>query len=166
MLTQGKLKSLLTYSPETGLFHWLSSKTNSVHAGDRAGWMDEQGYWRITIDGYDYRAHRLAWLYMHGVMPKIVDHKNRNRSDNRASNLRECNASQNAMNRKVQANNRSGVPGVIWNKREKKWKAFTKSNGKQICLGTYAEIDDAINAREKHCRQLHGEFYANAHLSP
>lgn len=162
MLTQGKLKSLLNYSPETGLFHWLSEKQNSIQSGDLAGWQDEQGYWRITIDGHDYRAHRLAWLYMHGVMPDMVDHKNRNRSDNRASNLRQCNASQNAMNRKTQANNKSGVPGVIWNKREKKWKAFTKSNGKQISLGTYAEKDDAILARERHCQHAHGEFYAKA----
>ncbi|WP_320705372.1 HNH endonuclease [Enterobacter cloacae] len=161
MLTQGKLKSLLSYSPETGLFHWLTEKTNAIQPGDKAGWKDEQGYWRITIDGYDYRAHRLAWLYMNGVMPAMVDHKNRNRSDNRACNLRECNASQNAMNRKTQANNKSGVPGVTWNKREKKWKAYTKSNGKPISLGTYEKKEDAIRARESYCQAAHGEFYAN-----
>ncbi|WP_422109091.1 HNH endonuclease [Xenorhabdus bovienii] len=55
---------------------------------------------------------RIAWLYVYGFMPKIIDHINRIRNGNRITNLRECDFSENARNRKIQTNNKSGINGV------------------------------------------------------
>ncbi|WP_369127557.1 HNH endonuclease [Xenorhabdus bovienii] len=54
----------------------------------------------------------MVWLYVYGFMPKIIDHINRIRNGNRITNLRECDFSENARNRKIQTNNKSGINGV------------------------------------------------------
>lgn len=159
MLTKGKVRSLLNYDKQNGQFIWLDSKNNQIKKGDQAGYIDDQGYRRICIEGIEYRAHRLAWLYVFGFMPEMIDHINGIRSDNRLSNLRECTSSQNAINRKIQSNNKSGVPGVHWNKREGKWKAYAKIKGKIINLGTHVNKEEAINARLEFCKKEYGEFY-------
>ncbi|CDH34116.1 HNH endonuclease signature motif containing protein [Xenorhabdus bovienii] len=108
MITQGKLKNLLSYNPDSGEFYWNESKNNQLKAGDKAGWINGEGYINIEIEGMCYKSHRLAWLYMYGYTPKIIDHINRIRNDNRIINLRECDFSENARNRKIQINNKSG----------------------------------------------------------
>lgn len=159
MLTKAKVRSLLHYSEQSGQFIWLDNKNNRVKKGDVAGHIDDHGYRRICIEGVEYRAHRLAWLYIFGVMPEMIDHVNGIRTDNRLSNLRECTSSQNAINRKIQSNNKSGTTGVSWNKKESKWKAYAKIKGKIINLGTYMGKEEAINARLKFCENKYGEFF-------
>ena len=67
MITQERLKEVLHYNPETGIFVWEHS-TPYVSAGTTAGWIDN-GYIRIYVDGKEYKAHRLAFLYMEGYFP-------------------------------------------------------------------------------------------------
>jgi len=77
MITQAGLKELLNYNPETGDFAWVKSKKP-------AGGISSYGYRRIIIDGKEHKAHRLAWLYTHGVFPEDqIDHINGVRHDNR-----------------------------------------------------------------------------------
>jgi hypothetical protein len=88
-LTAERLRKRLRYDAETGLFTRRVG-SGHAHAGDMAGSVHSTGYVRICIDGGRYTAHRLAWLYVHGVWPSgQIDHINRNRSDNRIANLRE-----------------------------------------------------------------------------
>lgn len=89
-LTAGRLKELLTYDPETGVFIWRGWRSGSAVAGSVAGSLHSDGYVCIKIGRCLYRAHRLAFLYMTGSRPiGQVDHINMNRADNRWCNLRE-----------------------------------------------------------------------------
>ena len=80
---------------------------------------------------------------------KFVDHVNMNRLDNRKSNLRIVNKSQNSMNRITQSNNSCGFRGISKDKRRNKFRAYIKINGKQISLGYYTNFEEAKNARLK-----------------
>lgn len=113
MLTQERLKHLLRYNPETGVFTWLVlPKRTRSNKGDIFGTWD-RGYFVGQVDGVLYKLHRLAFLYMTGAFPpEQVDHINGVRSDNRWCNLRVCNNAENNQNRGRQANNKFGIKGV------------------------------------------------------
>jgi hypothetical protein len=94
-LTAERLREILGYDPETGLFTRLV-RTGRIRAGEVAGTAHSRGYRSIVIDGRVYLSHRLAWLYVHGEWPpEQIDHINRNRADNRLVNLRAAKQSQN-----------------------------------------------------------------------
>jgi hypothetical protein len=105
MLNQKTLKKYLNYDPETGVF---KRKINSGKAkiGDVAGGINGSGYICIRINSVKYRAHRLAWLYVHGKFPdNQIDHINRVKNDNRIDNLRDVTQSVNARNRDLLSTN-------------------------------------------------------------
>jgi hypothetical protein len=88
-LTQEMLRKVIHYDPATGQFTWLKIGNTNGFAGKVAGSLDQQGYRRISVYSRFYKAHRLAWLYIHGVWPEPeIDHINRIRDDNRIENLR------------------------------------------------------------------------------
>lgn len=146
-LTQARLKELLHYDPETGIFTWLVDRSGPSKAGTRAGYI-ENGYVRITIDSIWYAAHRLAVLYMTGRFPHhSIDHDNRVRSDNRWVNLIPATHADNAQNIPVLKNNTSGHTGVSWHKGHKKWEAHIRVSRKRYSAGYFANIEDAIAAR-------------------
>jgi hypothetical protein len=112
-LTQKRLKELLNYDHETGLFVWQESR-GRVKEGRVAGSAHKAyGYTEITLDRKSYPAHRLVWLYNHGVFPvEQVDHLDGNRTNNRLENLREVSHCVNGRNRTKSCNNSSGITGV------------------------------------------------------
>ena len=149
-MTQEYLKSLLDYNPETGKFIWKVSKNNRVKCGSEAGAIDFYGYRVIGIDKKRYLAHRLAWLWYYGRWPENeIDHINHKPDDNRLKNLRDVSHKQNGKNQSLSCNNTSGCIGVSWCKRNKKWRATIKANGKYMWLGYFKEKEDAIKAREE-----------------
>ncbi len=87
-LTQERLKELLNYDPETGVFTWRVNKCQAK-AGDIAGCRNSNGHISITIDQNHYYGHQLAWLFVFGYIEKQIDHENRNAGDNRICNLRK-----------------------------------------------------------------------------
>jgi len=133
-LTAEKLKELLNYDPETGLFIRVVFICNRARKGDIAGSIDKRaGYRCIVINGKRYQAHRLAWLYVHGRWPESqLDHINRNAGDNRITNLREVSNQENHHNLKLHVRNTSGHSGVYWNKKNKKWVAYITVNYQTI----------------------------------
>ena len=149
-LTAEKLRELLHYDHETGIFTRKVRTSSKTSAGDVAGYLCEtHGYWFIGLLGQRYRAHRLAWLYVYGTWPKDqLDHVNRIRTDNRICNLREATHTQNARNMSKASNNTSGHPGVHWRSDRSKWWALIESDGQKHYLGCYNTIEDAVAARK------------------
>jgi len=158
LITQAELKKLLSYDPKTGVFRWR--KTGKGRNADRiAGNTNNHGYRALCIRGKRYQAHRLAWLYVHGVWPAgDLDHRNGVRDDNRIKNLRQATRSQNMQNKSLQANNTSGYKGVCWNIGMKKWQANIRLHGKRKFLGYFSNIEDAASAYASAASELHGEF--------
>lgn len=157
-LTQKYLKSVLNYNPDTGIFIWL--KTRHHHrVGCVAGGLAPKGYIRINLLHKLHLAHRLAFLYITGDWPNgDVDHINRNPSDNKWCNLRECSTSANCSNVEKPKNNTSGYKGVHWHSINKKWYAAICINRRQIHLGTFPTKEDAALAYNRKSKELFGEF--------
>lgn len=147
-LTQTELKRQLHYNPDTGLFTWLVNKKGKVRIGDIAGCLNKDGYVFIGINGNDYYAHRLAHLYMEGYWPEHgMDHKFGIKDDNRWSEINHTTQMCNLQNQKINKNNTSGFPGVVWHKAVEKWLARITLDNKKIHLGYYKTPLDAALAR-------------------
>ena len=155
MLTQNYLKSLLDYEPETGEFTWRVSR-GMAKAGLRAGRIHHSGYVGITINGKEYRAHRLAWLYVRGAFPEhSLDHINGVKSDNRIANLRNATDSENSQNKAVYKQNKSGYIGVSYIKSRGKYMAQIYVSGKGKYLGFYDTAELAFEAYKEAKRAYH-----------
>ena len=158
-ITADRLRELLHYDPNTGLFTWKVSPSHSVEVGTFAGSCYRKGYIKIQIGRRRYSAHRLAFLYMKGEWPTDhVDHRDRNTSNNRWSNLRDATNAQNILNRGRQTNNTSGRAGVHWAANMGKWQARVALNGTRVNLGYFDKIEDAIAARLAAERSEYGAF--------
>ena len=149
ILTQAELKEQLQYNPETGLFVWAITKSRITKIGSVAGRLKPTGYIHITIRDKTYLAHRLAFLYMEGYFPpKDVDHINHIRHDNRFINLRKVTKKENQRNQSKFANNKSGITGVCWHKRHKKWTAYIHTNNKNKYIYWGLDYFDACCSRK------------------
>ena len=146
-LTQERLKTLLDYDPETGVFRWWA--TGSGRKTKVGSELIGRGYLQICVDGRRYYAHRLAWLYTHGTLPRgYADHVNRDTTDNRIENLREATPGQNQQNRGTNKNNTSGHLGVSWRKDCSRWAAKIMVDGEHHNLGLFKDFADAVAARK------------------
>ncbi len=145
-----RLREVLSYDSETGLFTWLISLSPVVKPGDIAGTVTIGGYIHIGIDRVYFGAHRLAWLYIHGQWPKEeIDHVNLDRTDNRLCNLREANNQQNSANTRAQKNNRVGIKGVqkkIGNRGAVSFRARIRVNDNLLHLGYFETAKQASDA--------------------
>lgn len=101
---------------------------------------------RVNIDKKYVQMHRQVMEYPKG---KMIDHRNHNTLDNRKCNLRVCTNSQNQMNAKLSKTNKSGVTGVYFSKKVKKWVAQIRADKKQKYVGIFTDKDDAIKARKE-----------------
>jgi hypothetical protein len=156
-VTRARLRELLHYDAKTGEFHWRKARGRKIRAGDIAGTLPVSRYLKITINGRQYGAHRLAWFYMTGKWCRLViDHRDGDPSNNRWSNLRRATLSQNNANRRVQRNKACGLKGVSRDRRG--WRATIHKNGRLRHLGTFATPQAAHAAYAKAARQLFGEF--------
>lgn len=159
--TADYLREVLDYDPSTGIFIWSKSPLRGgAITGRVAGKVEAFGYRRIKMKGVLYAAHRLAWMYVYGEWPPLqLDHINRQRDDNRISNLRMATASQNAANRaRPKANATSRFKGVTWHKGCAKWQSLITHNGKSIYLGLYESEEEAARAYRDEAARRFGEF--------
>lgn len=121
--------------------------------------------WRKTTFGYAiaYRKGVGDRIWMHRLIMNpdkgvLVDHRDRNKLNNRRSNLRIANKSLNAVNSKIHTNNTSGVTGVSFDKARNKWKAFASQQNKFVFIGRFDSKRAAINARVECASKLYGSF--------
>lgn len=158
LISQEEIKELLDYNPETGELHWKHWRPG-VRKDMSAGCLRDDGYIQLIIGHRTYRAHRLAWMYVHGRWPDgDIDHVNMNRSDNRLANLREASRSQNVANSRARANNPTGLKGVSFCKRKGKFRSQIKIKGRQKFLGHFNSAEDAHAAYVKAANDNFGEF--------
>lgn len=145
LLTVERLRELYRYDPETGEFTHLRG-TGRGRVGTIAGTRRNTGYWTLEVDGVRYLAHRLAWFYVTGAWPaEFIDHIDRDRTNNRFSNLREATPVQNQMNKSSRRGSYSRFVGVTFCQRKKKWKAQIGINRRMIALG-YFDTEEAAAA--------------------
>lgn len=160
MITHTELTKILRYDPVTGHLFWNYPRPR-IKVGDQAGYKHRKGYINLEINGKHYTAHRLVWFYVTKEHPpKIIDHINGDKSDNRFENLRPATNGQNRANSK--STNIHGLKGVrflSWMKKGGKcWQAQITHNKKVHYLGCYHSKEEAHNAYCETAKRLHGEF--------
>lgn len=160
------VRSALDYDPETGFLTWKfradrAPQWNGKFVGRRAGTINDRGYVVVTINGPDFRGHRLAWAIMTGEWPDgEIDHENLIKSDNRWCNLRLATHAQNNHNKLAQWNNTSGFKGVSYSKTMKSWVARIMIDGRYKVLG-YTSTPDAAHHLYATASDLHRNVFSN-----
>jgi hypothetical protein len=156
------VRELLDYAPDTGVLTWRVALTSFIKVGQVAGKTDKRGYSQIGIGRRNYMAHRLAWLHVHGTWPpNQIDHINGNPADNRISNLRLATASQNIANSRLHCDSTSGLKGICFVKKQKRWAARIQRDGRRRYVGFFDTAEEAHAAYCHAAQELFGEF-ANA----
>lgn len=142
------LTEALKYEPKTGLFYWRLRLSKRIQVGAVAGCLNRQGY--VVIRAYSklYLAHRLAYLFVYGKTPNVVDHVNRNKQDNRIANIRNCTMAENNDNRDRLKTNSSGKEGVSYCKTYSKYVAYIEYKGKRKNLGYRVDFNAAVSLRK------------------
>lgn len=129
---------------------------------------ESSGYHIITVyvsrkEKRNFRIHQLVWYKAHGYIPKMIDHIDGNKSNNRIDNLREVSRSQNMCNRKVQRNNVVGYKGVYKRRDQKRLKSYMArvfADGAVKFCKSYATAYEAAFAYDDAAIKYHGN-YAN-----
>lgn len=168
VITPEFLRKLIRYEPSSGKYFWIArdpslfTPTKKRSQIALATWwnsrfadketficVNNRGYLTTRIFGHCMLAHRAIWAIHYGAWPTLdLDHINRDRADNRLENLREATPSQNARNKSLASNNKSGVRGVYQDSEYGGWRANIYTNEKkQIYLGAFKTREEAIAAR-------------------
>jgi len=157
MITQERLKELMHYDPDTGIFIRKVQTCSRVKVGMIAGSPDRHGHLLCHVDGKRYSLHRLAWLYMTGNFPiGEIDHISGEKANNRFCNLRDVGRSENMQNMvRASSNNKTGLIGVIATNRTNTFLARIRVNGVNKHLGTFRTPELAHEAYVKAKRHFH-----------
>lgn len=127
----------------------------------QAGTDDGRGYIliRFTVNKKKYRlkSHQIVFCLHHKYIPKIIDHIDKNKSNNKIENLREASHQINMINRDKTKANTSGVCGVSRHSNKRGWFAQISYNKKHYHLGYFNNFEDAVSAR----KQAEKVFYKN-----
>ena len=166
-LSQSRIHELFQFDADAGVLIWRSRPVgdfatarawtmwNNRYPGTVGGYVRSDGYRLIWVSGRQWMVHRLIWIYVNGPIPDglQIDHINGVRDDNRLSNLRLVTSDENQRNRSMSSNNTSGVAGVSWDGRVKKWRARIQIDGQQKDLGYFDTAAETTEARAKACRE-------------
>jgi len=157
--TQDRLKALLRYDPDSGVFTWIDPQSNRVKTGSRAGYVGPSGHRVIRIDRQLLPASSLAVFYMTGVYPSdLVDHKNRVPTDDSYSNLRLADYPENGFNTTGHSDSALGLKGVHQHV-QGRFCAQISARGKREHLGLFDTPAEAHAAYLARAEELHGEFF-------
>ena len=151
MLTYDRANELFHYEPSSGKLFWKKTTTNRVKVGDEAGsFCNSTGYTNVFIDGKGYTLHRIAILLATGVYDKAVqvDHIDHDRGNNRLSNLRVVSHAENMRNQSLRNTNKTGVTGVSYTTRDRRWVAQIYIDKKNTNLGYFKTLEEAAAVRK------------------
>lgn len=169
LLTSEDLNRLLRHEPDTGKLFWRERPVglfedkghtaetacrlwNAKHAGKEAFTAVQHGYPQGRILGGTYKAHRVIWCMVYGEWPGHIDHIDGVRSNNLLANLREVTLAENCKNRRPNRNTRSGLAGVCWRERSKRWVASIAIDGRRREIAAFKDASEAHAAYLKAAR--------------
>jgi hypothetical protein len=156
MITQDRLKNLVSYNPETGEFTSLVNR-RMIKAGQRLGYINRAGYYVMRIDGRTYYSHVIAWIYMNGSRPeKEVDHIDLNKLNNKWDNLRAATGQQNSANKTKRSDSKQPYKGI--QPKGRKWFYYITVAGKRFRSGVFETPELAHAAYAKKAKEFFGEF--------
>jgi len=158
MLSQELLNELFEY--KNGDLYWKNHKYKKFN-GKKAGSVNGKGYLHTGIKGKLFLNHRIIYVMHHGILPKFIDHMDGNPLNNSIENLRQATHSQNHLNEKMRKDNTSGIKGVTWSKKLKKWVVMFNVNKNPKHFGHYFDIDCAKFVAESMRYKYHEEFARN-----
>lgn len=171
------LRDCFSYDAKTGALKWRSRPLshfcdagrfaywNRRYSGSIAGSIQTttkgQKYLGVRVAGKMLKAHRVIWSIVNGCAPRgLIDHKDGNALNNKLSNLRVVNHSQNSKNTKLSTKNKTGIIGVYWIKSRQRWQSkITNLSGKRISLGLTADFFEAC------CRRKSAEIDNGYHIN-
>lgn len=138
-MNKKELIETFDYNPITGD---VFRKSNFAQCKCRG----KRGYYIVSYKNKRYYLHRLIWVMMNEAIPDnyVVDHINRNRTDNRITNLRCISKKQNNQNLSLRKTNKSGYRGIMWNKATQSWRVRIMKKH----IGMYKRIEDAVKSRK------------------
>jgi len=161
------VEKYLSYDPISGHFTYRVAR-GPRKAGSRAGGINGFGYRCIGIGPSgkqkQYLEHRLAFLLMEGRWPKLIDHINGIKDDNRYENLRECTQQQNCMNTSSRRGASSKYKGVrrrvdtYYGEDCVRYLAQIYVNKKNKHLGYFVNEDDAARVYNLAARMYFGQY--------
>jgi hypothetical protein len=162
-LTAEFVRQIFNYDPETGILTWKEALNWRIVIGSTAGSIKKGGRIQVKVNGRMYQVHRIIWLYVTGEWPNYeIDHKDLNPGNNIWTNLRPATTQQNCYNRPMFKNNTSGFKGVRYKKSTGKWEARIKHMYKDVQIGTFNTVEEAVQAYEEASKRLAGEFAYDA----
>lgn len=174
------LHQVLRYVRRTGKLFWRERprhlcRSDQEHRRWNARYAGKEAFIYINGNGYRYgslfgqlhMAHRVIWKMETGRdPPEHLDHEDHNRLNNRIGNLKETSDAGNAQNHTLHKNNKSGVPGVYFYRKGKKWRAEIGGRPNRLYLGQFETFEAAVEAKRaaevargyhpNHGRQSHG----------
>lgn len=161
-ITAERLREVLDYDPDTGVFLWRVALCNRVRAGSVAGRIDKDGRRRVMIAKATYFASRLAWFYVYGDWPAgHIDHINGCRADDRLANLRDVTRAMNMQNQaRAHRSNRSGLIGAHWCSKSGAYRSSIWLGGKNHHLGHFDTAEEAHQAYVNAKLERHAGFVA------
>ena len=153
VISEDELRARIRHDAETGKFYRKNSKNEptEAHCSTRSGYLVLRFQQKKHGRRDKIYAHRLAFFLAYGRWPKMIDHANGDKTDNRLCNLRECTPAQNAVNRAADKN-MHGYRGVY--AKGKRYEAY--------CGDTYAgggrTPEEAARAYDAAAIRIYGEF--------
>lgn len=127
----------LAYQADTGLFVRDGAVVDTTNAA---------GYVVLRVGPKIWYAHRLAWAMAYGYLPKMLDHVNGDKKDNRLCNLRETTSSVNCQNKALKHTPHGYPPGAHWHAPSQSFKSAVQVDGESIHLGYFKTAEDASKA--------------------
>ena len=150
------LRKLFSYDPDTGILthkertielcadERIMKSFNSRLAGKAITYAGVNGYIRTQVLGRSHVIHRIIWKMQTGEDAMNIDHINHNRADNRFKNLRNVTHIENHKNMGIRKDNKSGVPGIFWDRRAGRWKVAIAHLNRTINGRACKTLDEAL----------------------
>lgn len=155
MITQEQIRKLFKYND--GQLIRIVHVNCNAKKDDVVG-CNQGKYLVVRIDTVLYLVHRVIFLLINGYLPENIDHIDGDKLNNKIENLRSSTTSQNGFNSKIRLDNKTGIKGVLWCKKNKVYIAKITTSKKVLIIGRYKNLCDAKKAIENERERLHKEF--------